>query len=134
MFGWTWDPLAVELAEVSLWLNAILWRGGRGEAPLPARVPWFGYQLSAGDSLIGARAQVYKPGSLRKGAKPAWREEPPRQVTPAKPRQGDEIWHFLLPDPGMSGLQRQGGKEALSGGFRAAEGLAQGALRTARRA
>jgi hypothetical protein len=58
--------------------------------------------LFAGNSLTCARAQVYKPGSLRKGAKPAWHEEPPRQVTPAKPRQGDEIWHFLLPDPGMA--------------------------------
>ena len=96
------DPLAVELAEVSLWLNAIYGEEDEEKRPLPARVPWFGYQLFAGNSLIGARAQVYKPGSLRKGANPAWHEEPPRQVTPAKPRQGDEIWHFLLPDPGIA--------------------------------
>ena len=44
-------------------------------------VPWFGYQLFAGNSLIGARAQVYPPGKLLKGAKPAWHEEPPRPVT-----------------------------------------------------
>ena len=33
-------------------------------------MPWFGYQLFAGNSLIGARAQVYPPGKLLKGAKP----------------------------------------------------------------
>ena len=102
VFGVDLNPVAVELAEVSLWLNAIYGEEDEEKRPLPARVPWFGYQLFAGNSLIGARAQVYKPGSLRKGAKPAWHEEPPRQVTPAKPRQRDEIWHFLLPDPGMA--------------------------------
>src|SRR6202020_2978407 len=69
---------------------------------MPAHVPWFGYQLFAGNSLIGARAQVCKSGNLRKGAKQAWHEEPSRQVTPDKLRQDDEIWHFLLPDPGMA--------------------------------
>ncbi len=102
VFGVDLNPVAVELAEVSLWLNAIYGEEDEQKRPLPARVPWFGYQLFAGNSLIGARAQVYKPGSLRKGAKPAWHEEPPRQVTLDKPRQGDEIWHFLLPDPGMA--------------------------------
>jgi hypothetical protein len=102
VFGVDLNPVAVELAEVSLWLNAIYGEEDEQKRPLPARVPWFGYQLFAGNSLIGARAQVYQPGSLRKGAKPAWHEEPPRQVTPDKPRRDDEIWHFLLPDPGMA--------------------------------
>jgi hypothetical protein len=35
-------------------------------------------------------------------AKPAWHEEPPRRATANQPRQPDEIWHFLLPDPGMA--------------------------------
>ncbi len=102
VFGVDLNPVAVELAEVSLWLNAIYGEADGQGRPLPARVPWFGYQLFAGNSLIGARAQVYRPGSLLKGAKPAWHEEPPRDVTPVKPRKGDEIWHFLLPDPGMA--------------------------------
>ena len=102
VFGVDLNPVAVELAEVSLWLNAIYGEAdGRGR-PLPARVPWFGYQLFAGNSLIGARAQVFPPGKLLKGAKPAWHEEPPRPVTHTQPRRGDEIWHFLLPDPGMA--------------------------------
>jgi hypothetical protein len=102
VFGVDLNPVAVELAEVSLWLNAIYGEEDEQRRPLPARVPWFGYQLFAGNSLVGARAQVFNAASLRKGAKPAWHEEPPRQVTPDKPRREDEIWHFLLPDPGMA--------------------------------
>jgi len=102
VFGVDLNPVAVELAEVSLWLNAIYGEADETGRPLPARVPWFGYQLFAGNSLVGARHQVYKPGALLKGAKPAWHEEPPRQVTAAMPRRADDIWHFLLPDPGMA--------------------------------
>ncbi len=102
VFGVDLNPVAVELAEVSLWLNAIYGEADGQGRPLPARVPWFGYQLFAGNSLIGSRAQVFPPGKLLKGAKPAWHEEPPRPVSRAQPRQTDEIWHFLLPDPGMA--------------------------------
>ncbi|KGG92291.1 MULTISPECIES: hypothetical protein [Comamonas] len=103
VFGVDLNPVAVELAEVSLWLNAIY--GELDEVtkqPLPARVPWFGYQLFAGNSLIGARHHVFKAAALKKGAKPAWHEEPPRRATADAPRRPDEIWHFLLPDPGMA--------------------------------
>ena len=53
------EPVAVELAEVSIWLNAIYGEQDEQGNPLPARVPWFGYQLFAGNSLIGARHQVF---------------------------------------------------------------------------
>ncbi|WP_242472963.1 class I SAM-dependent DNA methyltransferase [Rhodoferax fermentans] len=107
VFGVDLNPVAVELAEVSLWLNAIYGeptqdKDGNPLPVKPARVPWFGYQLFAGNSLIGARHQAYRPGGLKKGAKPAWHEEPPRDCSKANPRQPDEIWHFLLPDPGMA--------------------------------
>ncbi|SFE32480.1 N-6 DNA methylase [Paracidovorax konjaci] len=107
VFGVDLNPVAVELAEVSLWLNAIYGeptedKDGNPLPLKPARVPWFGYQLFAGNSLIGARRQVFRATSVIKGAKPAWHEEPPRKVTLAEPRQPDEIWHFLLPDPGMA--------------------------------
>jgi hypothetical protein len=110
VFGVDLNPVAVELAEVSLWLNAIYGEldeegnpvtDSQGR-PLPARVPWFGYQLFAGNSLIGARHQVYNAAALNKNAKPAWHEEPPRRLTLQAPRKPDEIWHFLLPDPGMA--------------------------------
>ncbi|MDO8777979.1 MAG: class I SAM-dependent DNA methyltransferase [Burkholderiaceae bacterium] len=102
VYGVDLNPVAVELAEVSLWLNAIYGETDAQGRPMPARVPWFGYQLFAGNSLIGARHQVFRPGALKKGAKPAWHEEPPRDCSQAAPRQPDEIWHFLLPDPGMA--------------------------------
>ncbi len=102
VYGVDLNPVAVELAEVSIWLNAIYGETDSRGQPKPARVPWFGYQLFNGNSLIGARHQVYKASSLDKKAKPAWHEEPPRRVTADQPRQPDEIWHFLLPDPGMA--------------------------------
>lgn len=102
VYGVDLNPVAVELAEVSIWLNAIYGETDAEGRPLPARVPWFGYQLFAGNSLIGARHQVYNAAALKKCAKPAWFDEPPRRVTTAAPRKPDEIWHFLLPDPGMA--------------------------------
>lgn len=108
MYGVDLNPVAVELAEVSLWLNAIYGQpekdaDGNPLAPRPARVPWFGYQLFAGNSLIGARREVFRSSSLKAKAKPAWHEEAPRRVDVRQPdRAADEIYHFLLPDPGMA--------------------------------
>ena len=51
VYGVDLNPVAVELAEVSLWLNAIS-QGGH--------VPWFGLQLVVGNSLVGARREVFK--------------------------------------------------------------------------
>jgi len=118
VFGVDLNPIAVELAEVSLWLNAIYGddvdEHGR---PRAARVPWFGYQLFDGNSLIGARNEVYDASRLTKGAKPQWHAEAPRRLDPrALPplppgegrgegtlsRKASEVYHFLLPDPGMS--------------------------------
>jgi len=53
VYGIDLNPIAVELAEVSLWLNTI-YKGGY--------VPWFGTQLVCGNSLIGARRQCYRIG------------------------------------------------------------------------
>lgn len=117
VFGVDLNPVAVELAEVSLWLNAIYGEQGDDGQPLPARVPWFGYQLFAGNSLIGARSQVYNSAALKKGAKPAWHEEPPRRVTLTEPRRADEIWHFLLPDPGMANYTDTDAKKLYSEDF-----------------
>ena len=102
VFGVDLNPVAVELAEVSIWLNAIYGEQDENGQPLPARVPWFGYQLFAGNSLIGARHQVYNASALQKGTKPAWHEAPPRRASQSAPRRPEEIWHFLLPDPGMA--------------------------------
>ena len=108
VYGVDLNPIATELAEVSLWLNAIVGDPAEaGQAPRPARVPWFGYQLFTGNSLIGARREVYKRSTLQPRADPAWHETAPRRLNPVAPsskpdRAADEIYHFLLPDPGMA--------------------------------
>ncbi|MFH1872618.1 MAG: class I SAM-dependent DNA methyltransferase [Pseudomonadota bacterium] len=104
VYGVDLNPIATELAEVSLWLNAIYGEPAEpGQPPKAARVPWFGYQLFAGNSLIGARREVFAASLLRKGSKPAWYDEAPRRLDPQTPtREADEVYHFLLPDPGMA--------------------------------
>lgn len=88
------NPVAVELAEVSLWLNTI-YEG--------AFVPWFGMQLICGNSLIGSRRQVFHEGLLKKTHRsdPLWLDEIPERVSPGKKRAPQTIYHFLLPDKGM---------------------------------
>tara|TARA_B110000196_G_scaffold244322_1_gene212981 strand:+ start:4656 stop:9692 length:5037 start_codon:yes stop_codon:yes gene_type:complete len=107
VYGVDLNPIAVELAEVSLWLNAL-----NGEH----QVPWFGYQLFNGNSLIGARRDVYPAHSLEKQSKDSlWYSRVPRRLEPTtlmdplsqqkkSDRKPDEVYHFLLPDQGMVGV------------------------------
>ena len=92
VFGVDLNPVAVELAEVSLWLNCIHKDG---------HVPWFGFQLVCGNSLVGARRQVYDSRKLgekvRRGDR--WFNFGPERVTAAR---AGTVYHFLLPDPGMA--------------------------------
>lgn len=94
VYGIDLNPVAVELAEVSLWLNTI-YEGGF--------VPWFGTQLVNGNSLIGARRQVYRienAQSTSKGMR--WYElEPERVPLGTKRMPKKQVYHFLLGDPGM---------------------------------
>ena len=92
VYGVDLNPVAGELAEVSLWLNCIHKDG---------HVPWFGYQLVTGNSLVGARRQVYESAKLDKGNRrnERWFNFAPDRVAAAGP---DSVYHFLLPDPGMA--------------------------------
>ena len=73
VFGVDLNPVAVELAELSLWLNSIHRDG---------HVPWFGFQLVEGNSLIGARRQVYPAARLRPARKAdLWYSEAPERHT-----------------------------------------------------
>ena len=112
LFGVDLNPIATELAEVSIWLNAIYGEPEEiGKPPKPARVPWFGYQLFTGNSLVGARREVYSAANLKKQPKETlWHNLAPKRLGPQDPARGaDEIYHFLLPDPGMADY---GDKEA----------------------
>lgn len=94
VYGIDLNPVAVELAEVSLWLNTI-YEGGF--------VPWFGTQLVNGNSLIGARRQVYRVENVQSTSKGMrWYEMEPERVPLGKKRMPKkQIYHFLLGDPGM---------------------------------
>jgi hypothetical protein len=95
VFGVDLNPVAVELAEVSLWLNAI---------SSDAFVPWFGYQLFNGNSLIGARRQVFPAHQLEyKSLKsPSWLNQAPTRIMPNEQREEHQVYHFLLGDNGMA--------------------------------
>ena len=97
VYGVDLNPVAVELGEISLWLNCI---GTDGH------VPWFGFQLQAGDSLVGARRQVYGVEDIGTGTRlgDLWFNSAPERVVPGpEPKRPiGTVYHFLLPDPGMA--------------------------------
>ncbi|MFH8384981.1 class I SAM-dependent DNA methyltransferase [Kitasatospora sp. NPDC018058] len=104
-YGVDLNETAVELAEVSLWLNTM--HPGM-------EAPWFGLHLRRGNSLIGGRREVYSAEKLKKAA---WLGTTPERfpltdaeqglpvtVTEQKTRSGDlrrltenAVHHFLLP-------------------------------------
>ncbi|SDT11706.1 hypothetical protein SAMN04489716_2558 [Actinoplanes derwentensis] len=98
-YGVDLNETAVELAEVSIWLN-VMHRG--------LRAPWFGLHLRHGNSLIGAGRRTYPKKALTKRA---WLNTAP-QDRPL--RDGDlpagELHHFLLPADGWGTVSKE--KEA----------------------
>lgn len=101
-YGVDLNQTAVELAEVSLWLNAM-------HEGLQA--PWFGLHLRRGNSLIGARRAVYDKTQLKARK---WLTTPPaerpllgedRTTVGAPGAIGEsEIHHFLLPAYGWGAV------------------------------
>jgi hypothetical protein len=93
VYGVDLNPVAVELAEVSLWLNAL---------SADRFVPWFGLQLHHGNSLIGARREVFTLGQLSHTKEGSWLKSAPERLPLGQSRAENQIWHFLLPDSGMA--------------------------------
>ncbi len=96
VFGVDLNPVAVELAEVSLWLNTIH-EGGF--------VPWFTGQTVCGNSLIGARRQVFPASALdpgKSGKNNDWLDVVPERVPLGTERPEGSVYHFLLGDRSMS--------------------------------
>ena len=97
VFGADLNPVAMELAEVSLWLNSIVKDG---------HVPWFGFQLVAGNSLVGARRATYRREEIKVGTAGSelWFSRAPDAVARGSEAQrpAGSVYHFLLPDPGMA--------------------------------
>jgi hypothetical protein len=88
VFGVDLNPVAVELAEVSLWL---------GTLHQDAQIPWFRLRLKCGNSLIGAQRTLFpfnkfSPKETGVPVRHDWK-------TPLPNKHG---WHWLLPDSGMA--------------------------------
>ncbi|MFE1873717.1 class I SAM-dependent DNA methyltransferase [Streptomyces sp. NPDC059496] len=89
-YGVDLNETAVELAEVSLWLNTM--HPGM-------EAPWFGLHLRRGNSLIGGRREVYSADRLKKGG---WLGTTPERYPLADALSGaplpeGAVHHFLLP-------------------------------------
>ncbi|MGW4411890.1 class I SAM-dependent DNA methyltransferase [Nonomuraea sp. NPDC004702] len=96
VYGVDLNATAVELAEISLWLDTMV-------EGLSA--PWFGLRLRRGNSLVGARRAVYRRSQV---SDKSWLGAVPRDVPLTSlvedidaERVADEgIHHFLLPAEG----------------------------------
>lgn len=85
------NATAVELAEVSMWLNVM-------QPKLAA--PWFGLHLKRGNSLIGARRATHDLGALRRSKAKWWQTQPEDQglsTTALGELPEGSVHHFLLP-------------------------------------
>ncbi len=111
VFGIDLNPVAVELAEVSLWLNAL---------SRDCFVPWFGLQLHAGNSLIGARREVFAAHQLQRKASDdeSWLCTAPQPIPMTQPRAAGQIWHFLLPESGMANYTDREAKQLYPDDFK----------------
>jgi hypothetical protein len=114
-FGVDLNPIAVELGQISLWLNS-----------LHAGVfsPWFGDQLHAGNSLVGARRAAYEPRLLTaKAAKDRWLSQKPEEIGWRGKLEDGHVWQFLLPVEAMAGFDKEKSIKEFAG-------AAQEAIRT----
>ena len=113
-YGVDLNTMAVDLAKVSLWLGS-MYEGGK--------CPWFGLRLANGNSLVGARREVFPTAQVtRKGTKdsPNWLGLVPEAISlhhgPGGPtvdatwkapkRPKGTIYHFLLPADGMAAFDK----------------------------
>lgn len=96
-YGVDLNATAVELAEVSLWLNSM--HPGM-------RAPWFGLHLRRGNSLIGAGRKVYKADTLTGGGWLAKKNPLPPADLPFRdgPLPEGAVHQFLLPAVGWGAV------------------------------
>ncbi|MEU6181029.1 Eco57I restriction-modification methylase domain-containing protein [Streptomyces coeruleorubidus] len=95
-YGVDLNETAVELAEISLWLNTM----HRG-----MKAPWYGLHLHRGNSLIGAARKVYPGNSLSKGGWLTSKEpQRPRHVPLTEKLRAREVHQFLLPAMGWGSI------------------------------
>lgn len=91
-YGVDLNSTAVELAEITLWLDAM--HPG-------LRAPWFGLHLRRGNSLIGARRETWTPADITKGG---WLTTVPTPRPLGSAVSPYEVHHFLLPAAGWGAV------------------------------
>ncbi len=97
-FGVDLNPIAVELGAISLWLNSL--HGSEFS-------PWFGDQLHAGNSLIGARRAAYAPALLSAKAQgDLWFNGKPDEIGWRKRLPDGHVWQWLLPAKDMANFEK----------------------------
>ncbi|WP_128428054.1 Eco57I restriction-modification methylase domain-containing protein [Streptomyces cyaneus] len=107
-YGVDLNHTAVELAEISLWLNT-MYRG--------MKAPWYGLHLHRGNSLIGAARKVYPGKSLSKGGWLVSKDpQKPRHVPLGEKLKTWEVHQFLLPAMGWGSVFEKVGLRTLNKG------------------
>lgn len=97
-FGVDLNPIAVELGAISLWLNSL---------HASDFSPWFGDQLHAGNSLIGARRAAYASSLLNaKSQKDLWLTAKPEEIGWRKRLPENHVWQWLLPAKDMANFDK----------------------------
>ncbi|MEU2419609.1 hypothetical protein ABZ619_00880 [Streptomyces sp. NPDC007851] len=96
-YGVDLNATAVELAEVSLWLNTM--HPGM-------QAPWFGLHLRRGNSLIGAGRKIYDKDALGKGKWLSKKDTLAPKELPFRDGELPEgaVHHFLLPALGWGAV------------------------------
>ncbi|MFJ9601637.1 class I SAM-dependent DNA methyltransferase [Streptomyces althioticus] len=119
-YGVDLNNTAVELAEVSLWLNTM--HPGM-------EAPWFGLHLRRGNSLIGGRREIYSAERLKKGGWLGTTPErfPLSEALAGAPLPEGAVHHFLLPAKEWGAVAAEKEAKALA----PAEAKALGAWRKA---
>ncbi|MCF4138077.1 hypothetical protein L1856_17150 [Streptomyces sp. Tue 6430] len=98
-YGVDLNDTAVELAEISLWLNTM--HPGM-------KAPWYGLHLHQGNSLVGAARKVYPGHSLHLGGwLNAKEQQRPRHVPLTERLKHREVHQFLLPALGWGSIAEQ---------------------------
>ncbi|MFF4230374.1 Eco57I restriction-modification methylase domain-containing protein [Streptomyces sp. NPDC001820] len=95
-YGIDLNDTAVELAEVSLWLNT-MYPG--------MQAPWYGLHLHRGNSLVGAMRRIYPGRDLKEGGWLNTKEQQrPRAVPMGTAILGGSVHQFLVPALGWGAI------------------------------
>lgn len=95
-YGVDLNRTAIELGKLALWLNVM---------HADMETPWFAHHLAWGNAVVGAWFKTVEVAAGKHDY-----SQRPRKISftangkAVKGRKANQIYHFLLPDPGMLGI------------------------------